>query len=55
MAAAAAEVSRSNYIACKSTTVPMGPEVQSGTGRSGRTEIHDSSSMQEGEKHVYGT
>lgn len=53
--AAAAEVTRNNYIACKSITAPMGPEMQLGTGRSGRTEMYESSSMQEGKKHVYGT
>ena len=53
--AAADEVTRGNYIACKSTTAPMGPEMQLGAGRSGRTEMHELSSMQEDEKHVYGT
>lgn len=53
--AAAAEVTRSNYIAYKSITAPTGPEMQLGTGRSGSTEMHESSSMQEGEKHVYAT
>lgn len=40
---AAAEVTRSNYIARKSITAPMGPEMQQGTGKAARLEVHESS------------
>lgn len=54
-ATAADEITHSNYIACKSITAPMGPEMQLGPERSGRTERHELSSLQEGKKHAHGT